>query len=81
MFFKYPAWSQTIRNHYWHLRFARCFHEARRRKEYRRIQDEKKRLQFEGVDSEAVRLMCRHLVNLKNDRAEKRLVEYLKTLQ
>ena len=72
MFFQYPAWTGVIRNHYWHLRYVRGFHEARRRREYRIIEAEKKRLRSEGVDSEAIRLLCRHLVNLQNKRAEAR---------
>lgn len=82
IFHQYPAWSGIIRNHYWHLRFCRGFHEARRRKEYRRIEAEKKRLQSEGVDSETIRLLCRHLVNLQNKHAEKRWWEaHLQSLQ
>lgn len=82
VFHQYPAWSQTIRNHYWHLRFARDFHEARRRKEYRRIEAEKKRLHMEGVDLELMRLLCRHLVNLQNKAAERRWWEaHLQSLQ
>lgn len=72
IFHQYPAWTQCIRNHYWHLRYRRGFDEARRRKEYRRIEAEKKRLQEEGVDFETIRLLCRHLVNLQNGAAEKR---------
>ena len=41
MFFQYPAWTGVIRNHYWHLRYVRGFHEARRRREYRIIEAEK----------------------------------------
>ena len=72
MFFQYPAWTGTVRNHYWHLRYCRGYDEARRRKEYRRIAAEKKRLQAGGVDSETIRLLCRHLVNLQNKQAEQR---------
>lgn len=42
------------------------------RREYRRIEAEKKRLLDAGVDAELVRLLCRHLVNPANKRAEKR---------
>lgn len=70
IFNKYPDWSQIIRQHYWHLRYARGFNSARIRKEYRRIEAEKKRLHDLGVDSELVRLLCRHLANLKNQKAE-----------
>lgn len=57
---------------YWNLRYARGFHGARIRKEYRQIAAEKKRLQGEGVDLELLRLLCRHLVNLQNRQAEAR---------
>lgn len=71
-FYRYPEWSQTIRNYYWHLRFARGFNGARIRKQYRLIEKEKKRLHEAGVDRELVRLLCRHMVNLQNKHAEQR---------
>ena len=81
-FYKYPEWSQAIRSHYWHLRFARGFDSARIRKQYRRIEGEKKRLHEAGVDRELVRLLCRHMVNLKNKRAAERFWNaHLKSLQ
>ncbi len=81
-FYRYPEWSQIIRAHYWHLRFARGFNQARIRKEYRRIEAEKKRLEKAGVDRELVRLLCRHMVNLRNQKAEQRFWEaHLKSLQ
>jgi hypothetical protein len=36
------------------------------------LQTKKKRLQSEGVDSEILRLLCRHLVKLQNTHAEAR---------
>lgn len=82
MFYKYPDWSKTICNHYWHLRYARGYDGARIRKEYRRIEQEKKRLQEAGVDSELIRLLCRHMVNLQNKQAEKRWwTAHLESLQ
>jgi hypothetical protein len=64
------------------LRYARGFQSARIRKEYRRIAAEKKRLQAEGVDSEMLRLLCRHMVNLDNKNAERRWWDfYLRSLQ
>lgn len=81
-FYKYPEWSQMIRNHYWYLRFARGFDSARIRKEYRRIEAEKKRLQGAGVDIELVRLLCRHMVNPRNKRAAQRFWNaHLQSLQ
>lgn len=82
IFYRYPEWSSSIRQHYWHLRFARGFDLARIRAEYRRIEAEKKRLYSAGVDRELIRLLCRHMVNLKNQKAERRFWEaHLKTLQ
>lgn len=72
IFHKYPDWSAAIRNHYWILRGVRGFNTARLRKQYRLIEKEKKRLQIAGVDSEVVRLLCRHMVNPRNPFAEKR---------
>lgn len=72
----YPAWTATIRQHYWHLRHARGFNSARIRKEYRRIEVEKKRLIATGTHPEAIRLLCRHLVNLNNKNAERRWIRW-----
>lgn len=69
IFYRYPEWSNSIRNHYWYLRYARGFDLVKIRKRYRYIAAEKKRLQSEGVDSELIRLLCRHMVNLKNKKA------------
>lgn len=81
-FYKYPEWSATIRNHYWHLRLARGFDAARIRRQYRLIEKEKKRLQDAGVDSELVRLLCRHMVNMRNQEAEQRFWNaHFKSLQ
>lgn len=71
-FYRYPEWSNGIRNYYWHLRMARGFDLAKIRKQYRRIAAEKKRLQDEGVDSELLRLLCRHMVNPRNEISAKR---------
>ena len=81
-FYKYPEWAQSIQHYYWHLRFARGFDSARIRKQYRRIEGEKKRLHEAGVDRELVRLLCRHMVNPRNQRAERRFWEaHHKSLQ
>lgn len=81
-FYKYPEWSQMIRTHYWPLRYARAFDDARVRKQYRLIAVEKKRLQGEGVDSELIRLLCRHMVNPKSQKAAERFWNlHLKSLQ
>lgn len=82
LFYRYPDWAGAIIHHYWHLRFARGFDQARIRKQYRRLEAEKKRLADAGVDSEAVRLLCRHMVNTRNKAAEERWWNYyFSTLQ
>ena len=73
-FKRYPAWAQPIQNHYWYLRYARRVTRAgraRTRREYRAIEKAKKRLHEAGIEVELVRLLCRHMVNLKNRKAEK----------
>ena len=71
-FYSYPGWATAIINHYWYLRYSRGFDSVKIRKQYRHIAAEKKRLQAEGVDAELVRLLCRHMVNLKNKKAAER---------
>ena len=81
-FYQYPPWANLIINYYWPLRYARSFDTARIRKQYRLIEKEKKRLHEAGVDDELVRLLCRHMVNLKNKPAEQRFWQaHHKTLQ
>lgn len=41
IFYRYPEWTAIICNHYWHLRMARSFDQAKIRKQYRRIAAEK----------------------------------------
>lgn len=71
-----PDWSVHLRHLYWTLRSLRQWDSAGRRKWYRRIADEKKRLIFTGVDSEQIRLVCRHLANPGNKNAELMLKAY-----
>jgi hypothetical protein len=54
--------------------------EALRRKLYRYIAEEKKRLIESGVDVELVRLLCRHLKNPSCPYAEGRYLRYAKQL-
>lgn len=56
-----PAWSERIRSHYWELRWARGRDSARVRKMYRRIRAERDSLERQGVNREALRLLCRFL--------------------
>lgn len=71
-----PDWSRKIQNLYWFLRYHRNYDEAKRRKLYRQIAAEKKRLHETGVDPELVRLVCRFLANPKNQRAKLRYLFY-----
>lgn len=73
-----PDWSATLRNLYWMLRYRRAFDSAHRRKYYRKIDKEKRRLiEQVGVDPEEIRLLCRYLANLQNRNAEMRWRAYV----
>jgi hypothetical protein len=61
-------------NYYWFIRLTR--NASVQRKYYRLVSKEKKRLIDSGVDEEEIRLLCRHLANLRNPLAEKRLEAY-----
>lgn len=52
------------------LRNGRKWDQAHRRKYYRRIEAEKKRLIDSGVDPELVRLLCRYLANPRNQKSD-----------
>ena len=47
-----------LNNYYWQIRYTRI--KAVRRKYYRYIAKEEKRLIDSGVDAEELRLLCRH---------------------
>lgn len=72
-----PPWSATLCNLYWRLRYRRDWQLALRRRYYRKIFDEKKRLIESGVDAEELRLLCRHLANLSNKHAQRRYLAYI----
>ena len=76
-----PPWSADLRNLYWMLRYKRAWDSAARRRYYRKIAAEKKRLHSAGVDQEEVRLLCRYLANLKNKNAELRWRAYVQQLR
>lgn len=61
-----------LHNIYWRIRYYRRNASAKRRY-YRYAAAEKKRLIESGVNVEEIRLLCRHLSNLRNGRAERRL--------
>lgn len=71
-----PDWSSTIRNLYWIKRACRTVDNPCRRRIWRRIAVEKKRLLTEGVPYIELHLVCRHLTNLQNRNAESRLKAY-----
>lgn len=76
MHYSMPVWSGRLANLYWMLRYYGHRDQARRRKLYRKIAAERKRLLEAGVDGEEVRLLCRHLANPSNRHAAGRLVGY-----
>lgn len=68
----------NLRNLYWHIRDTR--NASKKRKYYRYIEKEKKRLIEEtGVDSEELRLYCRTLATRLNIHAERHLENYRKS--
>lgn len=66
-----------LRNFYWHIRFTR--NKVTKRRYYRYVLKEKKRLIGSGVDAEFLRLFCRALSNRLDCHAEKRLESYRKS--
>lgn len=76
-----PEWGAVLRNYYWHLRFLRPYDQAGRRRYYRKIEAEKKRLILSGVDGEAVRLYCRWMANPRNNDAELRFRNFSRQLR
>jgi hypothetical protein len=65
-----------INNLYWHIRFNR--NKSIKRRYYRYVAAEKKRLIESGVDMEYLRLYCRALSSRQNQHAESRLERYKK---
>lgn len=72
--------STNLYSLYWFLRFNKR-NSARKRKYYRLIADEKKRLLLSGVDPEELRLFCRHLANPHNEFATRNLTSYQKNMR
>ena len=73
---KLPSYASRLANLYWMLRYKRARSSAARRRYYRYIADEKKRLFLEGVDKKEVLLLCRHLCNPGNKHAESAFLAY-----
>lgn len=65
---------KTLYNYYWFIRYTR--NPSVKRRYYRYIQVEKKRLIESGVDQECLRLLCRSLANRHNVFAEKSYQRY-----
>ena len=63
-------------NLYWYIRVMR--NKSVKRRYYRYVAVEKKRLLDAGVDSEELRLLCRSLANRWNVHAERKLETYRK---
>lgn len=68
--------NRSLHSLYWEVRALRPYQTALRRKLYRYIEQERKRLHEAGVDPELTRLLCRHLANLKNRGAAERFDFY-----
>lgn len=67
-----------LQNLYWHIRYHR--NRSIKRRYYRYVADEKKRLLDAGVDPEELRLTCRALSGRLNLHAERRLARYREAL-
>lgn len=76
-----PEWGGVLCNYYWQLRYHRAYDEAARRRYYRKIEAEKKRLIESGVHQEEVRLFCRWMANPRNYAAQMRFENFSKQLR
>lgn len=63
---------QVIRALYWQLRYLRPTEDARRRRLYRAIRDEREKFDGTAFDGELLRLFCRYLANPGSSEAERR---------
>jgi hypothetical protein len=68
-----PCWR--LRSFYWYLRQVRF--DADRRRYYRRVQAERRKLVQQGFDPEAIRLYCLHLADPSREVRLVRLASYL----
>jgi hypothetical protein len=76
-----PWTFAPLANLYWRLRDCRNWNAAKRRRMYRLIAVERKRLVDSGQDVELVRLACRHLANPLQHPAERRFRAALASVQ
>jgi len=77
-----PEWGGLLRNYYFFIRSTRGvenkFKRAKRRRYYRYIASERRRIIEQGIDAEIVRLYCRWLANTRNEYTRKRFEGYHK---
>lgn len=66
-----------LKNLYWHIRYPR--NKVTKRRYYRYVLREKKRLIKSGVDAEYLRLFCRSLSKQHCEHAERRFENYRKS--
>ena len=71
-----PSWSHLLANLYYLKRYCRQHDNACRRKAWRKIAVEKKRLLAGGVPYIELHLVCRVLTNPRNRNAAERLQNY-----
>lgn len=72
----YSHMFSKLHNLYWFIRYTR--NPSTKRRYYRYVEKEKKRLLEAGADPEELRLLCRTLSARLNYHAEKRLAAYRK---
>lgn len=71
-----PPWADELSRRYWHLRYCRKWDSACKRRHYRKIAEEKKRLLVAGVPYIEVHLVTRYLANPDNPNSYRRLQVY-----
>jgi hypothetical protein len=71
-----PDWTYTLRNLYWHKRACRKPDDTCRRRAWRKIAAEKKRLLIAGVPYLELHLVTRYLTNPGNRNSYERLKAY-----
>lgn len=72
-----PGWSGQLANLYFQKRWCRQHDDACRRRAWRRIAREKKRLLTQGVAYIELHLVCRILTNARNQLAVSRYLRFL----
>ena len=75
-----PDMFGKLHNLYWFIRYNRRNKPVKRRY-YRYVSKEKKRLLELGADAEEIRLLCRHLANPRQKKTVIRLEAYRKAMK